>query len=85
MLSHYVYFCLSRDFFYVFILIIYLVKFLFGSIFLYKTIVFHADPDPTVHLSADLDPNPGIQTTADPDPGRTLTSQKVKILHEKFY
>ncbi len=53
MLSHYVYFYLSRDFF---IFIFFLVKFLLGSVFLSKTIVFNANPDPAVHLSADLDP-----------------------------
>ena len=71
--------------FFIFFLLFFLVKFLLGSVYLYKTIVFNANPDPAVHLSADLDPDPRIQTTSDPDHGRTLTSQKVKkILHESL-
>jgi hypothetical protein len=46
---------------------------------------FDADPDPVQYHKADPDQNPGSQTKSmDPDPGKTLPSQKVEFLHEKY-
>jgi hypothetical protein len=42
---------------------------------------FDADPDPAFYLTAD----PGSPNNADPDPGQSYSSQKVELLHKKYF